>query len=222
MEQNDLIPLSYLSQYAYCPRRAGLLLLEQIWQENEYTASGRAEHERVHTARIEKRGAFVKLYEYTVYSQQMMLSGKCDCVEATMRPDGCTLPFSDERYSLYPVEYKHGKVRREAEYEIQLCAQAMCLEEMTDCRIQKGAVFYIDAHRREEIIFTEELRKSVTETALALQNLLRIQQIPKAVYSPKCKKCSLLQECLPKVKEAAESYCMQIRFAALQKEVESP
>ena len=220
MEQNDRIPLSYLSQFTYCPRRAGLLLLERIWTENEYTASGRAEHERVHTARFEKRGQLVKLYEYAVFSERLQLSGKCDCIEATADGGGCALPFSTERYRLYPIEYKHGTVRRELEYEVQLCAQAMCLEEMYGCPIPEGALFYIDAHRREPVALTEVLRATVSETAKALQRMLQDQQIPAPQYSQKCRKCSLAEDCMPKMRRTAKSYCEQVRAVALDGEAE--
>lgn len=220
MEQNDRIPLSYLSQFTYCPRRAGLLLLEQVWTENEYTASGRTEHERVHTARFEKRGPLVKLYEYAVFSEQMQLSGKCDCIEATAAGDGCVLPFSAERYRLYPIEYKHGTVRKEFEYEVQLCAQAMCLEEMYGCSIPEGALFYIDAHRREPVVLTKDLRTAVSEAADALQRMLQDQHIPAPQYSPKCRKCSLAEECMPKMKRTAKSYCGQVRAIASDGEAE--
>lgn len=220
MEQNNAIPLSYLSQYAYCPRRAGLLLLEQLWTENEYTASGRAEHTRVHTARFEKRGPLVKLYEYAVFSQRYLLSGKCDCIEAVECPDGCVLPFSTVRYRLYPIEYKHGKVRKEPEYEIQLCAQAMSLEEMYGCSIPCGALFFIDAHRRQEVPFTTKLREAVGAGAVALQDLLRTQQVPKSQYTSKCPKCSLMQDCLPKAKHSAKEYCRYLQDVAVDGKVE--
>jgi CRISPR-associated exonuclease Cas4 len=217
MEQSDPIPLSYLSQYYYCPRRAALLLLEQAWEENEYTASGRAEHNRVHTARFEKRGSLVKLYEYSVFSKFLSLSGKCDCIEATENGEGCVLPFSEAKYSLYPIEYKHGKVRSELEYQIQLCAQGICLEEMYSCHIEKGAIFYIDAHRRDEICLTESLRNYVTSGAEALAEMIKTKQIPTAQYSSKCGKCSLANYCLPKVKPSAKNYCSRLCSIACDK-----
>lgn len=214
------IPLSYLSQYYYCPRRAALLMLEQAWEENEYTAMGRAEHERVHDARIEKRGTLIKLYEYSVFSNKLCLSGKCDCIEAVKMDTGCVLPFSKEFYSLYPIEYKHGIVRNEFEYQIQLCAQAMCLEEMFKYKIQKGALFFIDAHRRNEILLSNKLRSKVMAGAEALQNIMDTQKIPSAEYSKKCKKCSLLNYCQPKVNFSANNYCNQLRLLACNKEAE--
>ncbi|MEG0597900.1 MAG: CRISPR-associated protein Cas4, partial [Oscillospiraceae bacterium] len=104
-EERELLPLSYLSQYGYCPRRCALLLLEQVWIENEYTAAGRAEHERVHTHRIERRGDRVTLYEFPVFSRKMGVSGLCDCVELHEDAAGVPVPFGEGKYTFYPVEY---------------------------------------------------------------------------------------------------------------------
>ena len=131
--ERELFPLSWLTQYGYCPRRCGLMALEQLWTESADTAAGRAQHERVHTARIERRSGQMNLYELPVFSRSLGVNGKCDCVEALETPDGVELPYGQGRYRLYPVEYKHGVVRDEEEYQIQLCAQAMCLEEQFGC-----------------------------------------------------------------------------------------
>lgn len=95
MDESEYLPLSWLSQISYCPRRAGLLLNERVWEESSDTAKGRAEHERVHTQRIEKRGDRVKLYEFTVYSDSLELLGKCDCIEANKSENGCHIPAVD-------------------------------------------------------------------------------------------------------------------------------
>ena len=158
MNEEELFPLSWLTQYDYCPRRCGLLAIDQAWIENEYTASGRQQHRRVHKARVEKRGNHMELCELSVFSHSLGVNGKCDCVEAWEDPQGVALPYGDGRYRLYPVEYKHGTVRNESEYHIQLCAQAICLEEQFHCEIPRGAIFYIDAHRRDEVVLDESPR----------------------------------------------------------------
>jgi len=207
-ETYKYIPLSYISQYGYCPRRAALLMLERIWAENEYTASGRVQHERVHSENhIEKRGTFVKLYGHSVYSEKLSLSGKCDCIEAEESPQGCLLPFLSARYLLFPVEYKHGVVRNEHEYQLQLCAQAMCLEEMYGASIPRGALFFIDAHRRDIVEFSSDLRKEVIHTASMLKKMEEEGKIPAAEYGTRCKKCSLTDYCGPKIRHSAKSYC---------------
>ena len=135
MDDNDLIPLSYLSHLYYCKRRAALLLVGQYWKDNEFTASGSFQHRKVHNVGIERRGVHIKLYEMTVFYNNLGLSGKCDCVEGTIDSNGIYLPFCDERYILIPIEYKHGVIRDEIEYNVQLCAQAMCIEEMYNGQI---------------------------------------------------------------------------------------
>lgn len=117
------------------------------------------------------------------------------------------IPAADFPVKLYPVEYKHGKVRDEQEYEIQLCAQAICLEEMYHTHIERGAVFFISSHRRHEVVFTEKLRQAVTDTAQKLHDVRNRLSVPAAEYSKKCLKCSLKDYCMPKVKHSAKRYC---------------
>lgn len=215
---NELLPLSYLSQFGYCPRRCALLLLEQVWIENEYTAAGRMEHERVHTARIERRGNLITLYEFPVFSRDLGVSGLCDCVELHTDINGVNLPFGKDKYMLYPIEYKHGVVRDEREYQIQLCAQAMSLEERYGCVIHDGALFFIDAHRREKVLFTPELRAETKQIAVALFDLSTSAIFPVAKYGPKCKKCSLIEVCQPRVAQSAGTYCSKLWSLATSKE----
>lgn len=208
--ERELFPLSWLSQYGYCPRRCGLLAIEQVWEENADTASGRAQHGRVHTARIERRGTRLSLFELPVFSRSLGVSGKCDCVEAELSDHGVPLPYGSGKYTLYPVEYKHGLVRDETEYQVQLCAQAMCLEEQFGAAIPSGAIFYIGAHRRDEVLFTPELRALTRQIADNVFNLLISATVPPAVYSAKCRRCSLLDSCNPKLKRSAQSYCHSV------------
>lgn len=212
MPLNDLeyLPLSYLSQISYCPRRVGLLLNERVWLESADTAKGRNEHESVHTQRVERRGNEIKLFEYAVFSDVLGISGKCDLVEAQKDPSGCRIPPVDFPVLLYPVEYKHGKLRDEQEYNIQLCAQAMCLEEMYHTAIPKGAIFYLSSHRRQTVSLDESLRRLVRETAGELHRVRDTLSIPVARYSEKCRRCSLLEYCMPGVRRSAQAYCEQL------------
>ena len=214
MDDPEYLPLSWLSQICYCPRRAGLLLNERLWEESSDTAKGRAEHERVHTQRVEKRGDCIKLYEFTVYSDTLELLGKCDCIEATRDENGCYIPATEFPVQLYPIEYKHGTLRDEEEYKIQLCAQAMCLEEMFKVEISKGALFFISSHRRLEIELDETLRQKTRELADELHKIRTKLFIPDAVYSAKCRKCSLRELCMPRVKKSAKGYCEILRNEA--------
>lgn len=215
----ERIAISRLTQAGYCLRRAALLENEQIWIESADTAKGRIEHERVHTARIEKRSDCVKLYEYPVYSERLHLSGKCDCVEAIPDENGCTIPFSDCPVRLYPVEYKHGKLRNEEEYEVQLCAQAICLEEMFQTSIQEGAIFYVSSHRRQTVKLTEQLRAKVEELVQSLATLRTQYTVPPAEEGAKCTRCSLREYCLPEIKPSAEAYCRHLRSEAAKVEL---
>ncbi len=213
-DDKDYLLISQLTQAGYCLRRAALIMNEQIWQESADTAKGRMEHRRVHTQRVERRGKEVKLYEYAVFSERLGITGKCDCIEATADDDGCTIPSVDFAVRLYPIEYKHGKVRAEEEYEIQLCAQAMCLEEMYHTSIAEGALFYTSSHRRYPVPLTEELRGKVNDTIAKLQDIRERMVIPAADYGTKCKRCSLRELCMPKVGRSAEKYCKDLALAA--------
>lgn len=218
-ESVELFPLSWLSQYGYCKRRCSLLALEQTWQENEYTAAGRVQHKRVHTARTEKRGDVIHIFEMPVFSRRLGVNGLCDCVEAHSSPQGVSIPYGEGKYMLYPVEYKHGVVRDEEEYHLQLCAQAICLEEHFNARLEKGAIFFVDAHRRDEVLFSEELREKTWETAKAVSRMIEEQEIISAVYGVKCKKCSMQEVCQPKMKHSVSRYSDGL-WSEVMKEIE--
>lgn len=215
-DDREYLPLSWLSQAAYCLRRAALLMNERVWVENADTAKGRAEHERVHTQRIERRGAQIKLYEYEVFSQTLGLRGKCDCIEATACENGCSIPAVSFPVSLFPVEYKHGSVRDEFEYKLQLCAQAMCLEEAYHADIPAGAIFFISAHKRSLVSFDSALRQQVRSTALQLHAVRDALTVPPAEYSAKCQRCSLREYCMPKAKASARKYCLKLAQEATE------
>jgi CRISPR-associated exonuclease Cas4 len=209
-DDREYLPLSWLSQASYCLRRAALLMNERVWFENEETAKGRTEHERVHTKRIERRGELIKLYEYEVNSQTLGISGKCDCIEVTRNDNGCKIPACDFSVSLYPIEYKHGTVREEPEYMIQLCAEAMCLEEMYNTSIPKADLYYISSHKRQTVILNDGLRQQVREIACTLRNIREQLTVPAAQYSTKCKRCSLREYCMPQTKQSARRYCEEL------------
>lgn len=154
------------------------------------------------------------MYEFTVYSDSLELLGKCDCIEANKSENGCHIPAVDFPVQLYPIEYKHGIVRDEEEYKIQLCAQAMCLEEMFDTEIPEGALFFISSHRRLEIVLDESLRQQTRKLANELHEIRKKLLVPDAVYSAKCRKCSLKELCMPKVKRTARKYCEALRNEA--------
>lgn len=218
MDEWDAIPISLISHAGYCLRRAALLTNERLWSESADTAKGRSEHVRVHTQRIEHRGDSAKLYEFPVYSHTLGIGGKCDCIEAISDPKGAFIPDLNFPAKLYPVEYKHGKLRSELEYELQLCAQAMCLEEMFDTHIPQGDIFYITSHRRYPVSLTEELRELVKETIRKIESLRRTFYIPPAEYGAKCRACSLKELCQPNVRQSAATYCNELHNEAMRNE----
>jgi CRISPR-associated exonuclease Cas4 len=218
MDEWDYIPISRLSHAGYCLRRAALLTNEQIWQESADTAKGRSEHGKVHTARTERRGEEVKLYEYPVFSDALGISGKCDCIEAVRSEHGCMVPTIEFPVALYPVEFKHGKVRTEKEYEIQLCAQAMCLEEMYHTHIPEGALFYISSHRRCTVLLDDKLREQVRQTIAVIDSIRKNFQIPPAEYGPKCSRCSIRELCMPEIQASASDYCKRLEMQAREVE----
>ena len=200
------LPLSYLSQVRYCPRRAALILLDQAWADNEYTASGASGHEVAHAGGIERRDDSVRICDFRVHSDKLGLSGRCDLVEAISDPAGVHLPFLKGAWRLYPVEYKHGKVRDEEEYNLQLCAQAMSLEEAYGGSIPEGAVFYLTAHRRKPVALTEGLRREVEVCAARLWQLMESKKLPPPIDGPKCLKCSLNEVCQPRLSRSARAF----------------
>jgi CRISPR-associated exonuclease Cas4 len=213
-DEEDLIPLSYLSQYYYCPRRAALLMVEQQWADNVHTAEGTLLHQRVDSGLPESRGEVLTLRSLSLRSLRLGLAGKTDCVEATLDPAGVSLPGYEGRWRLRPVEYKHGERRTELEYEVQLCAQAMCLEEMLGASIGEGDLFYAADHRRVSVTLGSDLRKKVEDGARALHVLLREGRLPAPRWSSKCRGCSLVDICGPRLKRSATAHLEQLAAAA--------
>lgn len=217
--EEDYLLLSQLTHAGYCLRRAALVMNEQIWNESSDTAKGKLEHKNVHDRRIVRRGTELELYEYDVISHNLEMTGKCDCIEATFDREGCMVPFCDFPVRLRPVEFKHGKVRDEEEYNIQLCAQAMCLEEMYQTSIEEGDIFYVSSHRRYVVQFTDELRQKTAELIEKLKTIQTEYRLPLAHYGAKCKKCSLKEICMPKIKRSANEYCNQMIREAMEVEL---
>jgi len=201
----ELIPISALTHYAYCPRRCALVHIEQIWTENKFTAEGRIMHEHVHEEGNESRGD-VRIERGTALrSLNLGIIGKADVVEYHRQPDGS--------WQAFPVEYKRGKPKPDHCDKIQLCAQAMCLEEMLDTHIPAGALFYGKTRRRLDVEFDEALRQETRDAARLTYELIASKKTPGPVYEKRCKSCSLIAECLPKTvqkKRSVESYLKRI------------
>lgn len=185
--ESDLFPLSALQHWLYCPRQCGLIHLEQAWAENRFTAEGRVLHEKAHDGRDESRAGVRITHGMAVRSLALGISGQCDVVE--FHGDG----------TIRPVEYKRGRPKAHRADEVQLCAQAMCLEEMLGTSIADGCLYYGERRRRTEVLFDEELRDLVVTTARALHEMRSAAKTPLADYDPKrCDACSLIELCQPK------------------------
>lgn len=208
--KDDYLRISQLTHAGYCLRRAALIMNEQQWQENADTAKGRIEHDRVHDQRTEKRSDRISLYEQDVCSDNLGIIGRCDLIEAYKDPNGILLPFASYPVQLYPIEFKHGNVREEEEYKIQLCAQAICLEEMYKTTILEGALYFTSSHRRQPVLLDKTLRNRTINLIDSLRMIKEHYVTPPAEYGPKCLKCSLKDICSPKTKRSAVSYCRKL------------
>jgi CRISPR-associated exonuclease Cas4 len=185
-EQLDPIPLSAINHFAYCPRRCALIHMEGEFVDNIHTMRGRSEHEQVDRVAYETRrsGARVE-YALPVWSDRLGLIGKCDALE--FWPDG----------SIYPVEYKHGARKKWRNDDLQLAAQAMCLEEMLGRHLTQGAIYHASSHRRREVAITPALRQAVEQTTAAIRAMLQGGQLPPPANDARCRECSLIEICEP-------------------------
>lgn len=187
--EEDFAMLSALQHFIFCPRQCALIHIEQVWEENQFTAEGRIMHENPDGGHAEKRRDFKIARGLLLNSHQLGLSGKADVVEF-YRQSGKWIPF--------PVEYKRGKPKRDNSDKIQLCAQAICLEEMLKVSIPRGALFYGKTRHRFDVEFESSLRAETQLTAERLHGFIRRGKTPKAEYSDKCEACSLVGACIPK------------------------
>jgi len=197
--EDELLPISALQHLVFCPRQCGLIHIEQLWSENVFTAEGRGLHEKVHETDAESRPGVRIVRGLRLRSLELGLVGQADVVEFHADSGGAAVPGLEGRYRVFPVEYKRGKPKVDVCDEVQLCAQALCLEEMLGTSIAHGALFYGRPRRRKEVELSETLRQQTRDTAGELHELLRGGQTPTAAYSKKCESCSLLERCLPQI-----------------------
>ncbi|NTV15697.1 MAG: CRISPR-associated protein Cas4 [Desulfobulbaceae bacterium] len=187
--EDDLLPLSALQHLLFCERQCALIHIEQLWSENLFTAQGRIMHERVDGGGHESRGKVRLAFGLALRSFRLGLVGKADVVEFHQDKAGGWQPF--------PVEHKRGRPKQEDWDKVQLCAQAICLEEMLNCAIPAGAIFYGKTRRRQEVAFDEPLRREVVETAVRLHQLIAAGITPPPLRDARCDSCSLFDLCLP-------------------------
>ncbi len=183
----DLLPISALQHLLFCERQCALIHVEREWSENRFTAEGRVMHERAHAGPDESRPGVRISRGMEVASARLGLFGQCDVVEF----------YQEGR--VIPVEYKRGKPKSHRADEVQLCAQALCLEEMLGRPVPLGALFYGEPRRRSEVPFDEALRALTVDTATRLHTLIDSRQTPPAYREKKCDHCSLLPLCMPAI-----------------------
>ncbi len=192
--EDDLLPLSALTDIVFCERRCALHRIEQIWQENVATTEGHHLHDKVHEPDSESRGNVRIVRGLRLRSLRLGITGIADVVEFH-RPEG---EPASKPWRPFPVEYKRGVLRHELSFEVQLCAQALCLEEMLNVAVPCGAMFYGLSRRRFDVTFDDTLRARTEQAAQRAHSLVEAGITPPAVYDERCDKCSLKELCLPK------------------------
>lgn len=180
------VMVSALQHYCYCPRQCALIHVEQVYDENVHTVEGNWVHKNAHESQQRLREGTTEERDLPIWSRRMGLVGRCDVVE-----------FSDG--TPYPVEYKKGNLKNDQGDRVQLCAQAVCLEEMTGQTVPDGDLFYHGSRRRKTVEFTDSLRQSVEETVEKVRNMIRQEQTPSPVNDQRCPPCSLKERCMPEL-----------------------
>ena len=202
-DEDDLIPISALQHMLFCERQCALIHIECAWSENRLTAEGRIMHEKVHEENTETRGAIRTERGVALRSLRLGLIGRADVVEFHLQRNGVWIPF--------PVEHKRGRPKVEDWDRVQLCAQALCLEEMLGVQVPMGAIFYGMPRRREEVAFDERLLGKTRITADRVRQLLAKGMTPDPEYKKRCNNCSMEALCLPKVIERKKSVLKYLR-----------
>ncbi len=212
--EEELLPLSLIQHFLFCERRAALVQIEGLWEDNLFTVEGTHLHQKVDDdLPVESRGDVRITRGLMLRSFNLGLSGKADVVEFQLVSEGGTLssliprglamaiplPSVSGFWRPYPVDYKRGRMRHEEGFEAQLCAQAICLEEMLGCVVPEGAIYYGKPHRRLAVVFDEVLRAKTSDAARRLHELVNSDRTPQARYEKKCESCSMLSVCMPKV-----------------------
>ena len=184
--EEELIMISALEHWSYCPRQCALIHIEQTFDENLYTMRGQAVHKRVDEPESEIVDGVRVERAVPLWSKRLGLIGKADVVE-----------FHGE--TPYPVEYKHGPRREKEHDDLQVCAQALCLEEMTGKEVPRGAIYHHSSRRRREVAFTPVLRRGVEEAITGIRGMLESGTLPPPVNDRRCEHCSLRESCMPSV-----------------------
>lgn len=196
----EFLMISGIQHFIFCRRQWALIHVEQQWADNLKTIEGEIVHEKCHDEKlVEKRKDLLICRGMRVFSKKLNVSGQCDVVEFKQNSTGAVLFGQQGFWQPYPIEYKRGKPKEDLSDILQLCAQAICLEEMLCCDISEGYLFYDEIHRREKVEITDELRQKVFDIFEEMNSYFNRGYTPKAKYDKKCKNCSLKDVCLPKI-----------------------
>lgn len=203
--EEDYLMLSGIQHFAFCRRQWAMIHIEQQWAENYRTTAGELMHKKAHDdASFEKRGDLLIIRGMRISSRNLGLSGQCDVVEFHQDENGVSLFGYDGKWKPVPVEYKRGTPKENNADELQLCAQAMCLEEMLQVYVQDGYLYYGENRRRSHVDFTDSLREEVRNAAKEMHELFQRGYTPNVKPSKKCKACSLENLCLPKLQKTVK------------------
>lgn len=208
-DEDDLLPVSALQHLLFCERQCALIHMDGIWLDNALTVEGTHLHRRADEGLVESRRDLVIARALPIRSLRLGLSGRADVVEFVRCPQGeagATLPGRSGRWRPVPVEYKRGKPKAHRADEVQLCAQALCMEEMLGVEIISGALYYGARRRRQAVIFDAATRILTESAAANLRALLTGGILPTADHGPKCDACSLLPACMPRSRGGVQAY----------------
>lgn len=189
--EDQFIQLSSIQHYVFCPRQCALIHVEDVWNDNVYTVRGNILHEKVDTDTYETRGTLKTVRGLKIHSFQYGLAGRCDVVEFYKSKNGSPA-------EVLPVEFKSGQPKKNISDEVQLCAQALCLEEMLNTSVKRGVFFYGKIRRRVQVEIGTQLRKQTEDIIATVHELVKRKHVPQARYEKKCATCSLLDICQPK------------------------
>lgn len=197
-KEDDYLQLSGIQHYAFCRRQWALIHIEQQWCENYRTTAGEIFHERAHDESItEKRNGILTVRGLKICSRELGISGQCDIVEFHMDSHGIHIRDQEGKWCVIPIEYKRGEPKDDNSDILQLCLQAMCLEEMFLTSIPYGYLFYGKNKRRMKVDFDEKIRSQVQNMIVEMHELYARGYTPNCKKKPRCKACSLTDICLP-------------------------
>lgn len=203
VSQDDALLISGIQHFAFCRRQWALIHIEQQWADNLRTVEGQILHRRAHEAGAERRGDVLTVRDMAVFSNALGIRGKCDVVEFHRDDGGVELrgPYGQKGalYKPIPIEYKRGKPKEEPADLLQLCAQALCLEEMLCCTVEEGRIFYGETRRRLSVLFDDDLRSQLKSMLGEMRDMYGRGFTPKVKTGKHCNACSLRDACLPKL-----------------------